>query len=488
MKEICDSNLDDKVADCVLTVPAYYDEKARSAIMRSALLAGFNVKRLINEPTAAAFAYGLETGKRGNYFVYDLGGGTFDVSILKIKDGIFKVIGTGGDSSLGGDDFDELFARNLVKKNFNISFDDLEKQEKKKVIKQCKLFKEDLFIAQKITRDFFVKNTKKNIEIDIDILNSSIEPLLDQTIEIAKKLLLDSDFLLDDINGFILVGGSSRLAAIKEKIKKNFDVKIFDDINPDLVVSLGAALHGYELLNGSENLLLDVTPLSLGIETMGGLMEKIISRNTSIPVIQEQTFTTHENGQTSIKINVLQGERETSENNRSLGKFILDGLEPKPAGIPRVKVRFSLDADGILLVTAIDDSIGKENNLVVKTNHNINILEMKSMIESSIKNAKDDMAQRMLIESKVKAKNLINEILGVKKELNSISSKDDIDKINNLIDKLNKEIEMNDADKINNIIEELNNSTKNFAQKRIDKSFSKLVGKDLDFSNDKDLV
>ena len=312
--------------------------------------------------------------------------------------------------------------------------------------------------------------------------------MLDQTIEIAKKLLLDSDFLLDDINGFILVGGSSRLAAIKEKIKKNFDVKIFDDINPDLVVSLGAALHGYELLNGSENLLLDVTPLSLGIETMGGLMEKIISRNTSIPVIQEQTFTTHENGQTSIKINVLQGERETSENNRSLGKFILDGLEPKPAGIPRVKVRFSLDADGILLVTAIDDSIGKENNLVVKTNHNINILEMKSMIESSIKNAKDDMAQRMLIESKVKAKNLINEILGVKKELNSISSKDDIDKINNLIDKLNKEIEMNDADKINNIIEELNNSTKNFAQKRIDKSFSKLVGKDLDFSNDKDLV
>ena len=200
-----------------------------------------------------------------------------------------------------------------------------------------------------------------------------------------------------EVNGFVLVGGSSRIEFISEKLKEKFQTKIFDDVDPDLVVSKGAALHGFELMNGSKNILLDVTPLSLGIETMGGLMEKIISRNTPIPAIKEQTFTTHENGQTALKFLILQGERETSTNNRKLGEFILSNIPPKPAGIPRIKVMFSLDADGILFVTAKDEETGNENDISIKTNNELDISEMRKIVESSIINAKDDVEQRMIM-------------------------------------------------------------------------------------------
>ncbi len=480
LKYSSENFLKKELNNCVLTVPAYFDERARTGIMKAAFMSGLNVKRLINEPTSAAFAYGLEKNKRGNYFVYDLGGGTFDVSLLKLSDGIFKVIGTSGDPNLGGDDFDDLFANKLLNNFFNLSMSKLAEEEKLSLIKKCKFLKERLSKEDEFFEEIKVKGLVKKIKINRTFFNEAIENLLDRTIEISDNLLKESELPVENIDGFILVGGSTRIKLVEEKILKRFDVKIFNDIDPDLVVSHGAALHGYELMNGAKNLLLDVTPLSLGIETMGGLMEKIISRNTTIPIVKEQTFTTHENGQTAIKITILQGERETSKNNRTLGKFILSGIEPKSAGIPRIKVVFALDVDGILFVSAVDESTGEEKHVVVKTDDGLNIKDMRDIVESSIKNAKDDMQKRMLIESKIKAKGFLNEIDAVKKDIDTLCSKKDIEKINKFIKMLKDELEKFDADKINDLIEKLNESTKSFAQMRIDEKFSSIVGEKTD--------
>ena len=269
-----------------------------------------------------------------------------------------------------------------------------------------------------------------SISISIEEFNKSVEVLIDKTVKISSDLLKEVDMDISEINGFVMVGGSSRISYITDKLKNEFNTKIFDDINPDLVVSEGAALHGHELLNGSQNILLDVTPLSLGIETMGGLMEKIISRNSPIPAIKEQIFTTHENGQTALKIKILQGERETSDNNRTLGEFILSNIPPKPAGIPRIKVSFSLDADGMLFVSAKDEETENETDISIKTNENLDLKEMRAIVESSILNAKDDINQRMIIEAKIKAKSFLNEIKGVEKDIELLCSKNDIESIN----------------------------------------------------------
>lgn len=479
LKELCESYLKQKVYDCVITVPAYFDERARSGIMKAAFMAGLRVKRLINEPTAAAFAYGLEKKKIGTFFVYDLGGGTFDVSLLKLTDGVFKVVATGGDPNLGGDDFDKLFAKFVLKKKLKIEFDILSKEEKLKILKKFKLIKEDFSVLNEKTYILEINNQSMQVNIKINDLNDSIESLIDKTIKISSKLINEADISINKVDGFILVGGSSRLKYITKKIKQKFSTKILDDVNPDLVVSKGAALHGYELLNGSENLLLDVTPLSLGIETMGGLMEKIISRNSPIPTIEEQSFTTHENGQTAIKIKILQGERETSLNNRNLGEFILSNISPKLAGIPRIKVMFSLDADGILFVSARDEDSGNESDISLKTNKDLGLDEMRKIVENSILNAKDDIDQRMLIEAKIKAMNLLNEIEGVKKDIELICSKNDIKIINRNINILKNTLGTNNADMINKKIDELNKSTESFAQKKIDKDFSKVLGTDI---------
>ncbi len=479
LKELCESYLKQKVYDCVITVPAYFDERARSGIMKAAFMAGLRVKRLINEPTAAAFAYGLEKKKIGTFFVYDLGGGTFDVSLLKLTDGVFKVVATGGDPNLGGDDFDKLFAKFVLKKKLKIEFDILSKEEKLKILKKFKLIKEDFSVLNEKTYILEINNQSMQVNIKINDLNDSIESLIDKTIKISSKLINEADISINKVDGFILVGGSSRLKYITKKIKQKFSTKILDDVNPDLVVSKGAALHGYELLNGSENLLLDVTPLSLGIETMGGLMEKIISRNSPIPTIEEQSFTTHENGQTAIKIKILQGERETSLNNRNLGEFILSNISPKLAGIPRIKVMFSLDADGILFVSARDEDSGNESDISLKTNKDLGLDEMRKIVENSILNAKDDIDQRMLIEAKIKAMNLLNEIEGVKKDIELICSKNDIKIINRNINILKNTLGTNNPDMINKKIDELNKSTESFAQKKIDKDFSKVLGTDI---------
>ena len=480
LKNICDDFLNEQISDCIITVPAYYDERARSGIMRSALMAGFNVRRLINEPTAAAFAYGLDKKKRGKFLVYDLGGGTFDVSLLNLKDNLFKVIGTSGDSKLGGDDFDELLLDHIISENFTITKNELSNHELTYLLKECKLIKEKSQLDDNFISEISINGKKKKIKIKAKMIEKILDKIITKTILIADQLLKDCEIDLDEIDGFILVGGSTKLKMIPKKIKEYFKKNIYNDLDPDRVVSYGAALHGHELLNGSNNLLLDVTPLSLGIETLGGLMEKIIPRNSNIPIVKEQTFTTNENGQTSIKIKIIQGERETSDKNTLLGEFILSNIEPKPAGIPRIKVRFSLDVDGILFVSAIDESTGKETNLVIKTSHDLSVEEMKKIVESSIENAKDDMDARLLIESKMKASRLINEIENVKDKIESLCSKKDIENINKTSNMLKMELKTNNKDKIENLVEILNEKTKDFAQKLIDKNFKSFVGKNLD--------
>ena len=467
------------INDCVLTVPAYFDEKARSGIMRAAFMSGLNVRRLINEPTAAAFAYGLEKKKRGLFLVYDLGGGTFDVSLLKLRDGIFKVIGSSGDANLGGDDFDSLFGSLILHKYFQIPLSDLIYEEKIKFLKNCKLYKERLLKENSFEEKIIINGKKNEIKIDSQLLDESLNDLVNKTIIIVKNLLKECNIDLEKINGFILVGGSTRLHIIKKKLSKEFDKPIYDELDPDLVVSQGAALHGFELLNGSKNLLLDVTPLSLGIDTMGGLMEKIIPRNSAVPSIREQVFTNNENGQTSIKIKVIQGEREVSEDNSVLGEFILSGLQPKPAGTHRINVRFSLDADGILFVTALDENSQKENSLVIKTNNDLSIKEMRSIVESSIKNAKKDMDLRFLIETKIKATKLINELKNVEDLMYKLCSKKEIKNINKIIKMMKVELSSDNKEKIENLTENLNESTKEFAEKIVNKNFSNFVGKEI---------
>ena len=487
LKGCCDNYLKEKSYNCVLTVPAYYDEKARSGIMRAAFMAGFNIKRLINEPTAAAFAYGLEKKRRGIYLVYDLGGGTFDVSILQLSDGVFKVIGTGGDVNLGGDDFDILISDALAKMFFDISLSDLDIPAKTEFLIRIRKIKEKLGEKKELTLELELSGEKKTVKIPQSLINSCVDQLIDKTIFISEELIKDCEVNLESIDGIIMVGGSTRLKRVSEKISNKFNKKLFNDINPDLVVSKGAALHGFELINGAENLLLDVTPLSLGIETMGGLMEKIISRNSAIPCVKQQTFTTHENGQTSIKINILQGERETKDDNRSLGEFILKNLEPKPAGIPRILVTFSLDADGILFVSATDELSGNEKNIVINANNELSLIEMRKIIESSISNAKSDINARMLIEAKMKGQRALNEINSVKSELDLLCSNEELNIIKKIVHKLNESVLMKDIDseKINTLTKELNESTKAFAQRKIEFDFSNLHGKKLKDIEDK---
>ncbi len=418
----------------------------------------------------------LKKKKTGTFIVYDLGGGTFDISILKLADGIFKVLGTSGNPKLGGDDFDILYAKFLIKQNFDLDFNLIDLKEKKNVIYLCKSIKEKFNTEEFFTKKITIKNQTKNIKFKLNDFNKCINDLVNETVSISEKLCDELKITDKMVDGIILVGGSTRCNLVLKKLNEKFNTKIYNDTDPDLVVSKGASFHGNDILNGSSNLLLDVTPLSLGIETMGGLMEKVISRNTPIPSIKEQTFTTYENGQTSIKIKVLQGERETSKNNTLLGEFILSGLKPKPAGIPRVTVRFSVDADGILVITAIDDSSGIKEDLVIKTNNNIGIKDLRKIVESSINNAEQDVNYRLLIETKIKAKKLINEIKYFKKDIERLCSKKNIESINKFIKMLKNELSKNNKERIEEIYSELNKETEKFAEKKIDDEFKSIVG------------
>jgi molecular chaperone HscA len=446
LKNIAEDALQQEVSDAVITVPAYFDDAARNATKDAARLAGLNVLRLLNEPTAAALAYNLDKQKEGVYLIYDLGGGTFDISILKMQKGLFQVLGTSGDTHLGGDDFD-LAIFNYFLQSYDFG-ENLTTQFQQRILDISRKAKEILSTEHLFETHITFHGNLFKITLDFPTFENLIKDFIDRTIFIAKELLVSCD--IQDINGIVLVGGSTRIPLIKKALKHHFDAQIFTDLNPDEIVALGASLQADALTYGSENLLLDVTPLSLGLEVMGGIIEKVINRNTPIPISITQEFTTFQDGQDGMQFHILQGERELAKDCKSLAYFELEGIPPLKAGIPKIKVNFAIDANGILTVSAFEEKTGISQKVQINPSYGLKPADVAKLLHEAMLYAKQDRQSRLLLQARSEAKRYIHEIEAALIGEREFLPKDYIEELKKQLQNLKNIIEKEER----NIIEE----------------------------------
>jgi molecular chaperone HscA len=484
LRQRAEDTLGDELVGAVITVPAYFDEAQRQATKDAARLAGLNVLRLLNEPTAAAIAYGLDNGAEGLYAVYDLGGGTFDLSILKLTKGVFEVLAAGGDSALGGDDFDHVLFRHVLTQA-DLAPQNLAAEDVRLLLDRVRATKEALSTTPEALLEATLSDgTAIAQTITEPEFAALAEQLVQRTLGPTKKALRDAKVSSADIKGVVLVGGATRMPVIRRAVEAFFGQPPLTNLDPDQVVALGAAIQA-DLLAGNRGgddwLLLDVIPLSLGVETMGGLVEKIIPRNSTIPVARAQEFTTFKDGQTAMAIHVVQGERELVSDCRSLARFELRGIPPMVAGAARIRVTYQVDADGLLSVVAREQHSGVEASVVVKPSYGLADDDIARMLEESFKSAEVDMHARALREAQVEAERMIEATeaaLAVDGELLEAVERASVDAA---LAGLRQAAQGNDADAIEAATKTLAADTDEFAARRMDKSIRRaLQGRRLD--------